>query len=142
LIIREYEYPQIGLKIVCGSGTYVRSLGRDLAAAVGTSAVMSQLCRTAVGDFRLEDAICVTDLESRGVADALLPPAAAVADLPRLVLQNAEIESVRHGRLLERPDVIAASEVAAFDATGRLVAILARDARGRLRPHRNFALSL
>lgn len=141
LTIREYDYPQLRIQMACSSGTYVRSLGRDLAEAVGTSAVMSRLCRTAVGGFTLDNAVSLDDLEAAGVAAALLPASTAVADLPRLVLSDAEIEAVRHGRLLRRPMDTTAPEIAAFDPNGRIVAIMARDATGRLRPHRNFASS-
>lgn len=55
----EYCYPFLKLKIVCGSGTYVRSLGRDIAKKLGTAAVMTALTRTAVGVFRLEDALAI-----------------------------------------------------------------------------------
>ena len=45
------------VKIVCGGGTYIRSIGRDLAEMLGTHAVMSSLCRTQSGVFTKENAI-------------------------------------------------------------------------------------
>ena len=57
LVFDEYDYPKLGLTIECGSGTYVRSLGRDLAESLGTGAVMSALERTAIGPFRVQEAI-------------------------------------------------------------------------------------
>lgn len=56
----KYAYPELVLDIQCGSGTYIRSLGRDLAQYLGTSAVMSDLVRTAVGVFTLETAFSLT----------------------------------------------------------------------------------
>src|SRR5262249_43555691 len=53
LNILRYDYPELELVVECGSGTYIRSLGRDLASALGTAAVMSALERTAVGGFRV-----------------------------------------------------------------------------------------
>lgn len=53
----DYRYPTIELDVVCGSGTYLRSLGIDLGLACGTAAVMTDLCRTATGNFDLESAI-------------------------------------------------------------------------------------
>ena len=58
----DYAYPDLVLDIHCGSGTYVRSLGRDLAESLGTSAVMSGLVRTAIGDFTLDTAWGCEDL--------------------------------------------------------------------------------
>src|SRR5207253_10334745 len=53
--IVEYEYPRLVLDVCCSSGTYIRSLGRDLAESVGSGAVMSALVRTAIGNFRVEE---------------------------------------------------------------------------------------
>ncbi|MFO1021107.1 MAG: tRNA pseudouridine(55) synthase TruB [Planctomycetales bacterium] len=62
LQIVEYEYPKLVLDIHCGSGTYVRSLGRDLARQVGTAAVMSNLERTAIGSFDITRGVSPDDL--------------------------------------------------------------------------------
>ncbi|MBQ5930240.1 MAG: tRNA pseudouridine(55) synthase TruB [Clostridia bacterium] len=51
------------IKIRCGGGTYIRSLARDIAAALDTKAVMSALCRTQSGVFTLPNAIDFADLE-------------------------------------------------------------------------------
>ena len=51
------------IKIRCGGGTYIRSLARDIAAALGTKAVMSALCRTQSGIFTLPHTIDFADLE-------------------------------------------------------------------------------
>lgn len=48
-------YPELELKVVCGSGTFIRSLFRDLARAIGCFATMSQLRRTAIGGMSLDD---------------------------------------------------------------------------------------
>ena len=55
--MRSYRYPELVLEVDCGSGTYIRSLGRDLAESLGTSAVMSALVRTAIGNFDLDEAV-------------------------------------------------------------------------------------
>jgi tRNA pseudouridine55 synthase len=57
LRIVRYEYPELCLDVACGGGTYVRSLGRDLAERAGTAAVMSALERTAIGRFVVADAL-------------------------------------------------------------------------------------
>lgn len=55
--IAAYKYPELVLDVTCGSGTYIRLLGRDLAESLGTSAVMSALVRTSIGGFVLADAV-------------------------------------------------------------------------------------
>lgn len=56
------QYPQIRFRLRCGSGTYVRSFGRDLAQRLGTRAVMASLTRTAVGPFGIKRAIRLPDV--------------------------------------------------------------------------------
>jgi tRNA pseudouridine55 synthase len=55
--ITEYSPPRLGLRVRCSSGTYVRTLAHDLGAALGTGAYLEELRRTAIGDFRVENAL-------------------------------------------------------------------------------------
>lgn len=103
LRVTAYHYPELQLEIACGSGTYVRSLGRDLAEALGTGAVMSQLVRTAVGAFRQEDAVNIEDAAWSGMTldtfQTLLAPAAlAVADLPVWQASDEELLHLWQGK--------------------------------------------
>ncbi|RPA67890.1 tRNA pseudouridine(55) synthase TruB [Cyclobacteriaceae bacterium YHN15] len=54
--ITSFKNPEIHFRIVCSKGTYIRSLARDLGEILKTGAYMSALCRTRIGDFKLEDA--------------------------------------------------------------------------------------
>ena len=54
------NFPEIGFRVVCSKGTYIRSLVRDFGSLLGSGAYMSSLRRTRIGDFRVEDAITVT----------------------------------------------------------------------------------
>jgi tRNA pseudouridine55 synthase len=145
LAIRHYEYPELELDIECGSGTYVRSLGRDIAAALATSAVMSALERTAIGCFRVEDAVDVDDVTPETLPKHLQPALAALPSLPRVVLSDAELIEIRHGRpattsllgALEVP-IAATDEFAAVNSAGELVTILYEKKPGELWPARNF----
>ena len=49
---------QMSIRVVCGKGTYIRSLARDIGQALGSGAFLTALCRTKVGDVRIED--CLT----------------------------------------------------------------------------------
>jgi tRNA pseudouridine55 synthase len=138
-----YAFPELVLDVECGSGTYIRSLGRGIAEAAGTTAVMSGLVRTAVGCFRLEEAILPEQLTPDTLADWLHPPLAAVERLAKVMLTEQEAERVRHG-LAIRParaseEMIDCQQVAAVDDRGNLVAILAGQRDGTLRPVRNFS---
>lgn len=135
--ILHYEYPKLVLDIRCGSGTYVRSLGRDLAESLGTAAVMTALERTAIGPFRVEDAISPLHLTSEKLAQHLLPAALAVAALPQITLTPEEAVEIAHGRLIDRAAPDEGPEIAALNASGELLAIVTPK-QGRLGPLRNF----
>lgn len=54
--ITQIALPIVHFKVVCGTGTYIRSLAHDFGAALGVGAYMSSLCRTRIGEFKVEDA--------------------------------------------------------------------------------------
>lgn len=154
LAILRYEYPELVLEIACGSGTYVRALGRDLAAALGTAAVMTGLERTAIGEFRIAEAVDPGKLTKENIAEHLQSPLAALVNLPRMVLSTYEVHAVQHGRQISPekaptsapvsaggPTAERQTEVAAVDQHGRLVALLVPKANGQWAPMRNFPLA-
>jgi tRNA pseudouridine55 synthase len=124
--IVRYEYPELCLDVACGSGTYIRSLGRDLAERVGSGAVMSDLVRTAIGLFTIDAAIDVRLLTSENIAAHLLPANWALRGLmSEQVVSAAEVARLANG--LPIPLVDPPSDLcAAVDGAGRLVAILGR----------------
>jgi tRNA pseudouridine55 synthase len=145
LSVASYTYPELELEIECGSGTYVRALGRDLAAVLGTTAVMSALVRTAIGRFRVENAIAPDEFSAETLVCRMQPALDAVPDLPRVELGPAELIEIRHGRPIAlfanvgskpRND---AREWAAIDVAGQLVAILRERRAGQLWPVCNLS---
>ncbi len=139
LEVTAYRYPELRLDIKCGSGTYVRSLGRDLAESLGTAAVMSSLVRTAIGSFGIEEALDPQKLTAESWSECLLPPWRAVESLPRVELSPEETAKIGNGQAIRKqPPKGDAEEIAAFDAAGRLVAILVPRGSGLLGPLRNL----
>ena len=59
--IIDISLPLISFKVVCTTGTYIRSLANDFGAALGCGAYLSRLCRTRIGEYKLEDAISIED---------------------------------------------------------------------------------
>ena len=55
------ETMQLSIRVVCGKGTYIRSLARDIGTALGSGAFLTALCRTRVGDVRIEDCLTFDD---------------------------------------------------------------------------------
>ena len=139
LEITAYDWPRLGLAIECSSGTFVRAIGRDLALALGTRAVMESLVREAVGPFTISAAIQLDAISPDTVAAAILPALAAVAHLPRATLTGAMLDMAVRGGLVDLPAPLAAAPaVAATDEAGTLVGILARHDSGRHRLRPNF----
>jgi tRNA pseudouridine55 synthase len=63
--IERIEGPVLHFRVVCSTGTYIRSLAHDFGAALGVGAYMSSLRRTRIGIFRVEDAESITGFETR-----------------------------------------------------------------------------
>ena len=61
--ITEINKPFVRFKIVCSKGTYIRSIAHDFGQELGVGAYLSQLCRTRIGNFRLEEAVEVDQVE-------------------------------------------------------------------------------
>lgn len=63
--ITEIEMPKISFEIMCSKGTYIRSIAHDFGGALGSGAHLSKLCRTAIGDYKLQDAHDIVDFEKQ-----------------------------------------------------------------------------
>jgi tRNA pseudouridine55 synthase len=57
--ITSVNLPEVTFRVVCSKGTYIRSLVRDLGNALGVGAYLSQLCRTRIGPYKLEDSVSI-----------------------------------------------------------------------------------
>lgn len=135
LEVLAYQPPLVTLDIVCGKGTYIRALARDLGAVLGCGAHLALLRRTAVGAFRIETAVPLTADQDgarvRWLSDlsalqsALLPPDTAVADWARVDLDSDQTTQVHNGRTIELP-AMCADRVRAHAPDGVLIALLRR----------------
>lgn len=100
LRIIDYTYPRLKLEIDCGSGTYIRSLGRDLASELGTGAIMTGLVRTMIGPLTLERAIDPATLTPESLTKLLLPAQSLFPEIPEATLNDVEYNAVLKGRSL------------------------------------------
>ncbi len=130
----------------CGSGTYVRSLARDLARHLGTCGHVTALRRTASGPFTEADAISLDKLKevvhSARPAAYLLPVETALADIPALAMTDQEADLLRSGQSVPVSGAAVRDQViglAYAQANGRLVALTRVD-DGVVRPVRVFNL--
>jgi tRNA pseudouridine55 synthase len=133
-----YAYPELAFRVRCGSGTYVRTLGRDLARSLGTDAVMSVLVREAIGPFSLEAALDCQSLTLTAVQSNLLSPLTAVGELPQLVVTAQEQTRLAKGQSIDNRWQIDAPECAAVSEQQILVAIVTPVGPNALRAAKNF----
>jgi tRNA pseudouridine55 synthase len=142
LRVAGYEYPTLQLDIECGSGTYVRSLGRDLAVHLGTAAVMSALIRTGIGRFDVTQSLAFDAIDTDTINTHLLDPRLAVEALPAVSLSESELALIRQGQFIDdrfEPGVNHDAEKrVAIDSAGHLVAILVRRGDAQWGAERNF----
>jgi tRNA pseudouridine55 synthase len=118
--------------VSCGKGTYIRSLGRDLALVLGTVGYVSALRRTAAGPFREEAAISLPKLEALGHIPALFgvlaPVATALDDIPALALTETQADRLRQGQPVFLPeDAPPSGTLLRAEVGSRLVALVRSD---------------
>jgi tRNA pseudouridine55 synthase len=102
--------PVLAIDVECSSGTYVRTLAADLGTLLGGGAHLRNLRRTAVGDFSVEGAVTLEELEaSPTVPSAVLEPASALPGMARVVVDHELAAAVRNGKVLPAEVLRAAS---------------------------------
>jgi tRNA pseudouridine55 synthase len=118
------ERPVARIRVTCGSGTYLRSLARDLGDALGVGGYLGQLTRTAYGGLRVESAVALADLNDLDAVQQHLLPAEAVLPEMQPVRLTAEQEAqVRQGRAVRVLPEPRPGPLRAHDDRGRLVAL-------------------
>jgi tRNA pseudouridine55 synthase len=149
------EVPDAGhitLEIVCGKGTYVRAIARDLAEMLGACGHVSDLRRTRVGRFTEQSAVTLEFLEDLGhkarQSELLLPVETALDDIPELAVTAEDAFRLKQGRAIvlvpRQVESVKArlkpgSRTVSATAGGSVVALCEMRA-GRLEPSRVFHL--
>lgn len=138
------DAPQLRLHVECGSGTYVRSLVRDLGEALGCGAHVAELRRLWVDPFRdprlwtFEALEALARRSEQGLDACLLPIETGMASWPTVDVNPAQAARLAYGQGVEggfRP----AGSVAIFDLRGRALGLGEVDDAGHLRPQRMFS---
>ena len=125
--VQRVEQATATLRIVCGKGTYVRSLAADLGTALGCGAAVERLVRTRVGRFTLDDALAWRDLVEMPAAalwTRVSPPDAALAHLPAVRLEAGGARRFIHGQPADvRPPLAATGLARVYDASDVLLGV-------------------
>ena len=136
------------LETLCGKGTYVRALARDLGRALGALGHVEELRRTRVGPFSEERAVSLAALDAlaesgghEALKTALLPVETALCDIPALAVAGPDADRLRRGQpvLLRGRDAPILEGTVYAVSRGVLVAI-GEVSRGELKPKRIFNL--
>ena len=139
--IISFAYPNCRLKVKCGSGTYIRSLGRDLGVELKSGAVMTGLVRDAVGPFTIADAVEIEDLNEESVHERLVSPLTLFENEATVSMNEKQISSLAVGGLFSAPELGLADDVGTFvavDQAKRLLAVFERHSSGKFKPAINF----
>lgn len=96
--IIEIALPLVTFEVRCSSGTYIRSIARDVGEALGVGGHLEALRRTRIGEHRVEDAVPASRLDDpEAVQRAWLTPLAGISHLPRLEVGPEEARALSHG---------------------------------------------
>lgn len=137
--IQKIEMPLVTMKINCGSGTYIRSLCRDIGDKLGCGAAMQSLVRTRSGTFGIEDALKLDEIERLAKDDAgqllggrLLTLEQFFDDIPKLTVSEAGDKKLKNGNALmpgelTGHDDVYSGKVRMYDAEGRFTAVYETD---------------
>jgi tRNA pseudouridine55 synthase len=143
LAIEGEHRERLRLRVECGSGTYVRSLVRDLGEALGCGAHVAELRRLWVEPFLAPQMQTLEQIEQdpelAGRPSWLLPLEAGLAGFPHLRLTSAQAEQLRCGQRPAGFDAVEDGLHAALEPGGRAVALVERVEGGRLASRRVFS---
>lgn len=106
-------------KLVCSGGTYVRTLAEDLGREVGCGAYLTELRRTRVGRFTIEEARPLDEVDGKG----LMPLRRALEPMPMVQLTQLQTEAVREGQQVFVPEVVRPGIVALMDPAGDVFSV-------------------
>lgn len=128
-----FGHDEIELELECSKGTYVRTLGEDIAAGLGTVGHLRALRRLWVAPFELDVMVSIEEITAWEAAGAqleppppwLLPVARALAGLPRVELDAADSAAIRHGRsVAAAAGLVPGATTCAYDEAGTLIGLL------------------
>jgi tRNA pseudouridine55 synthase len=120
-------YPEVELRVVCGKGTYVRTLADDLARVLGGAAHLTHLRRTRIGSLTASEAMPLENLDRW--EDHLLSPGQALGDMPVLEVDEVTAAGVGHGMRFVDEEMAAAPDDTPYrvvNGDGRLLAVYRR----------------
>lgn len=107
---RSGEFPELDLAIDCGTGTYIRSIARDLGEAVGTGGTLAKLLRTRSSGFQLAESLTLEAVADQTEANTLqlVSPSSALSHIPSVTLLPEQVDRWFQGQRLLWHEISAA----------------------------------
>jgi len=98
-----YMNQQITFKVSCSKGTYIRTLGEDIAKKIGTKGYLTNLERIRVGKIKKIDSFSVEQIEELSIEERkkLLKPVYQLLELPKIELNNTDTRNILNGQNLD-----------------------------------------
>ncbi len=145
LRLESYIPPVVQLSAVVSTGTYIRAIARDLGRTLGCGGHLSELRRTSIGPFTVQDAIDPASFEALNPArhtpeepvPGWIEPEQALAWLPAVHVSPEDAEHIRHGRMIETASPGSGTNPVVLYAGGRLLALAQREGE-ILKPEKVF----
>ena len=102
MTVMSVDGPNVRLRVHCSGGTYMRSIANDLGQALGCGAHLHELRRTASGEFEIDQARTIEQLESLAaderLVDAFVPASQMLPGFPSVYVDDVTAAQIRHGR--------------------------------------------
>lgn len=139
IALQSYHYPELTFTVQCGSGTYIRALGRDIGQALGTGGYVSVLRRTQIGSLTADQATPLAQLTLENWRQYVAPVTPLLTHLPHLTLPAPNVAQLRQGRAISLETAATAQPLVLLDEHGQLVGIGHYDqGAGKLLPRKIF----
>ena len=141
LVLRQLHADVLQAEVHCGSGTYIRSLARDIGRQIGCGAHLTALRRTSIGNFALTQAKTREQLDAAdrpARASFLLPIDRAIEHFAQVTLAETDAHRLMMGQVVAAPPGLPGEWARVYDVRGRFIAIASIEANW-LKPSKVFA---
>ncbi|MBD5463143.1 MAG: tRNA pseudouridine(55) synthase TruB [Lachnospiraceae bacterium] len=112
--VLQEEHPEYVFKVKCSKGTYIRTLCHDIGEQLGCGGVMTKLIRSRVGEFEIEKAHTLDELQrlaDQGIlSEAIVPVEKMFEDYPALVVKESSHKVIQNGNQLKKEDFMENTE--------------------------------
>ncbi|MFC1632523.1 tRNA pseudouridine(55) synthase TruB [Patescibacteria group bacterium] len=121
--VLRYRYPKLKVRLKVSSGTYIRSLARDLGEELGVGGYVEKLERTTVGNWHIDQSVKLKRLNKNNWAKYLQPVEAVLDNFELIKVSSEEANDLRLGKKIEYSHEDSSKKLAVIDPEEKLVAI-------------------